>query len=112
MPIHIEKLSDLLAGYACEKLEVPIEEQGLSQLYGTSNDESAGLSWAIGMRLANGGDFSREVGYLATNAYQWASEKCRKLWPNDASADNHRGEFGHGDFNVEFSSPGFIYCEQ
>ena len=112
VPIHIEKLSNLLAGYACEKLEVPIEEQGLSQLYGISNDESAGLSWVIGMRLANGSDFSREVGYLATNAYQWASEKCRKLWPNDASADNHRGEFGHGDFNVEFSSPGFIYCEQ
>lgn len=112
VPIHIEKLSNLLAGYACEKLEVPIEEQGLSQLYGTSNDESAGLSWVIGMRLANGGDFSREVGYLATNAYQWASEKCRKVWPNTAPVDNHRGSFGHGDFNVEFSSPGFIYCEQ
>ena len=111
VPIHIEKLSNLLAAYACEKLDVPIEEQGLAQLYGTANDESAGLSWTIGIRLANGGDFSREVGYLATNAYQWASEKCRKLWPNDAPVDNHRGSFGHGDFNVEFSSPGFIYCE-
>ena len=112
VPIHIEKLSNLLAAYACEKLDVPLEEQGLSQLYGTDNDESAGLSWTIGMRLANGGDFLREVGYLTTNAYQWASEKCRKLWPNDAPVDNHRGYFGHGDFNVEFSSPGFIYREQ
>ena len=112
VPIHIEKLSNLLAAYACEKLDVPLEEQGLSQLYGTDNDESAGLSWTIGMRLANGGDFLREVGYLTTNAYQWASEKCSKLWPNDAPVDNHRGYFGHGDFNVEFSSPGFIYREQ
>lgn len=109
VPIHVEKLSNLLAAYACEKLEVPLDEQGLGQLYGTSNDDSAGLSWVIGLRLASNGNFSREVGYLATNAYQWASEKCRKLWPNTAPVDNHRGYPGHGDFDVEFSSPGFIY---
>ena len=112
VPIHIEKLSNLLAAYACEKLDVPAEEQALSQLFGTENDDSANMSWTTGTRLAHGGDFRREVGYLATNAYRSASEKCRKLWPNDFPADNHRRSFGHGDFNVEFSSPGFIYCEQ
>ena len=112
VPIHIEKLSNLLAAYACGKLEVPLEEQGLSQWFGSSNDESADLSWTIGTRLANGGDLLREVGYLATNAYQSASEKCRKVWPNPNPVDNHRGSFGHGNFDTEFSSPGFIYCEQ
>ena len=112
VPIHIEKLSNLLAAYACERLKVPLEEQGIAQVIGTDNDPSADLSWTIGTRLAQTGAFNREVGYLATNAYQWASEKCRKLWPNRNAVDNHRDSFGHGDFNVEFSSPGFIYCEQ
>ena len=112
IPIHVEKLSNLIAGYACEKLEVPMEEQGLSQWYGTGNDESAGLSWVIGTRLAAGNDFMTEVGYLATNAYRYASGKCRKLWPNAAPVDNHRGRFGHGNFNTEFSSPGFIYSNR
>ena len=111
VPIHVEKLSNLLAAYACEKLEVPLEEQGLGQLYGSPNDDSAGLSWVIGLRLASNGNFSREVGYLATNAYKWASEKCRTVWPNTAPVDNHRGRSGHGDFDREFSSPGFIYAE-
>lgn len=112
LPIHVEKLSNLLAGYACEKLEVPIEEQGLSQWYGTGNDESAELSWTVGTRLAAGNDFTSEIGYLTTNVYRYASEKCRKLWPNEAPADNHRGFFGHGNFNTEFSSPGFIYSNR
>ena len=112
IPIHIEKLSNLIAGYACEKLGVPIEEQGLSQWYGTDNDESAGLSWVIGTRLAADNDFMTEVGYLTTNAYRYASGKCQKLWPNTAPVDNHRGRFGHGNFNTEFSSPGFIYSNR
>lgn len=112
VPIHVEKLSNLLAGYACEKLEVPIEEQGLSQWYGTGNDESAELSWTIGTRLAAGSNFSSEIGYLTTNAYRYASEKCRRLWPNTAPTDNHRDFFGHDNFNTEFSSPGFIYSNR
>ena len=91
---------------------MPIEEQGLSQWYGTGNDESAELSWTVGTRLAAGNDFTSEIGYLTTNVYRYASEKCRKLWPNEAPADNHRGFFGHGNFNTEFSSPGFIYSNR
>ena len=112
VPIHIEKLSNLVAAYACERLGVPTEEQGLAERIGTANDEAAHLSWITGLRLAHNHNFEGEVGYLATNAYRWASDKSEKLWPNPASVDNHRDTFGHGDFDTEFSSPGFIYCEQ
>ena len=112
VPTYVEKMSNLLAAYTCECLGVPLEEQGLAERYGTPNDESAHRSWITGLRVAYNHDFVREIACLATNIYQWASQKSEKLWPNHAPVDNHRGCFGHGDFNVEFSSPGFIYCEQ
>lgn len=52
--------------------------------------------------------FSVTVGELPPCDY--ADTECSTNFP--APVDNHRGSFGHGNFDTEFSSPGFIYCEQ
>lgn len=109
--VYVEKLSNLIAGYACVKLCVPVEEQLVAQLYGTVNDRSANESWRTGMRIAGGADFDDEIADFAASAWNRADGKWSRVWPNPAPADNHRATSGHGDFDREFSSPGFLYVE-
>lgn len=116
VPIHVEKLSNLIVAYACEGLAVPAAEQELSQIFGTSNDELADISWETGVNLARGMDFDTEIECLSLDALRYGSPKSRKLWPNVATVENHRSyELQNIDddgvnFNFQFLSPGFIYA--
>ena len=109
--VRVEKLSNFIAGYTCVKLGVPWTERVLSQAIGTSNDDSAHLSWQAGEAVASGADFDRAISYFVNSIRLEDDAKTGRLWPNPVPADNHRGAPGHGDFNVEFSSPGFIYAQ-
>lgn len=110
-PIRVEKLSNFIAGYTCVKIGVPWHERILAQAIGTTNDLSATLSWQAGEYVAAGIDFETSISDFLENAHLDSDEKTSKLWPNTAPVDNHRGYPGHGNFNVEFSSPGFIYAQ-
>ena len=113
-PVRIEKLANLLCGFTCEKLGVSPTEQWLAQYLGTPNGESANLSWAVGVALAHDADHEPTLGAFVRAA--WAADRegnarFSALWPNPEPTDNHRTTAGHGDFNHEFSSPGFIYLD-
>ena len=90
-PIRVEKLSNLIAGYACEKLGVPYQDQLVSQLFGTSNGQSAWQSWRAGMRLAKGHGWRLVFSSLGSSIRTEHDAKTDRLWPNPAPADNHTG---------------------
>ena len=110
-PIRVEKLSNFISGYACVKIGVPWSERVLAQAIGAANDLAATLSWQAGEDVANGTGFDSTISNFLENAHLELDEKTSRLWPNTAPVDNHRGHPGHGDFDREFSSPGFIYAQ-
>ena len=109
VPIHVEKLSNLIVAYVCWKLGVTDTEKSIASHFGTSNDALADLSWESGEVLAEGRNFDDEIEFLAERARTLGSDKSEKLWPNPVPTTNHRASPGHSDFNVEFLSPGFLY---
>lgn len=110
VPIHIEKLSNLIVAYACRKLGVTETETSIASHFGTSNDALANLSWESGEILADGRSFDDEIDFLSVQARTLGSDKSEKLWPNLAPTTNHRETSGHDNFDTEFLSPGFLYA--
>ena len=109
VPIHIEKLSNLIVAYVCRKLGVTDIETSIASHFGTSNDALADLSWESGEILADGRSFDDEIDFLSEQARTLGSDKSEKLWPNQAPTTNHRVTSGHDNFDTEFLSPGFLY---
>ena len=110
VPIHIEKLSNLIVAYACRKLGVTETETSIASHFGTPNDALANLSWESGEILADGRSFDDEIDFLSVQARTLGSDKSEKLWPNLAPTTNHRETSGHDNFDTEFLSPGFLYA--
>ena len=110
--VRVAKASNFLVAYACERLGIWHLSQWLSQLFGTANDATASLSWAAGVDVAAGADFTARTALFATNAWPLADIKTRQLWPNPAPADNHCAARFFNDTdrdpNRVFLSPGFL----
>ena len=113
-PIYLEKMSNLFAAYACEKLGVDAWKQEMSQDYGTPNDYAAIASWQTGVSLAHLGTGQLETKLRALALGSWrnteANEpKLRNLWPNPANAVNFCGKNENDNFDTEYYAPGFLY---
>lgn len=113
-PIYLEKMSNLFAAYACEKLGVDAWKQEISQDYGTPNDYAAIASWQTGVSLAHldAGQIETKLRALALGSWRntEANEpKLRNLWPNPANAVNFCGKNENDNFDTEYYAPGFLY---
>ena len=111
VPIRVAKLSNLVAGYMCEKLGVIEVSQDLSQLIGNLNGDSASASWDCGKAIAKGANFTETITTFAEDAWYENDDKANKLWPNPSSADNHSSDVDYTDVNRLFYSPGMLYKE-
>lgn len=107
LPVRIEKLSNLIVGYAAVRLHASALEMWLAQFIGTPNDESATASWNAGVAVARGADFETTVSNFVWRTWCVSDAKNRRLWPNAAFVDNHVPD-GDFDFNTQFHSPGFL----
>ena len=107
LPIRISKVSNFLVGYTTERIGVWGLSMRLSQGIGTSNDESATMSWNAGVSIADGANFDSTTGAVVSNAWSVSDQKERRLWPNSSSADNHTTRTLIRDYNLNFISPGF-----
>ena len=107
LPVRIEKLSNLVVGYAAVRLHASALEMWLAQFIGTPNDASATASWNAGVAVAGGADFDTIVSNFVWRTWSVSDAKNRRLWPNAAFVDNHVPD-GDFDFNTQFHSPGFL----
>ena len=107
LPIRVSKMSNFWFGYVGTKLDVPYYKLWLSQMFGTSNDESAELSWKAGRALAEGGDYGTVVSNLVRAAYDKSDAKNRRLWPNIEPLDNEVRAGTDMDVNRNFCAPRF-----
>lgn len=108
LPIRVAKLSNFWFGYVGTRLEIPYYRLWLSQLIGTSNDESASLSWRAGRELALGGDYGTVVSNLVREAFTKSDGKNVRLWPNLLPLDNEVNFNSNRNFNAGFSAPGLV----
>ena len=106
VPMRMAKLGNFLAGYGTEFLGVWGVSQWLSQGIGTSNDETASMSWDAGTLVASGTGVVTAASTLSTNMWDHADVKVRRLWPNRVPTDNHAAFSPSFDFNLNFCSPG------
>ena len=106
VPMRMAKLGNFLAGYGTEFLGVWGVSQWLSQGIGTSNDETASMSWDAGNLVASGTGVVTAASTLSTNMWDHADVKVRRLWPNPVPTDNHAVFSSSFDFNLNFCSPG------
>ena len=110
--VRLAKLSNFICGYACEKTGVSQVLQDISQGSGTSNDSSATASWLAGEFYAEGLmtlDQCSEV--MSETSWESGDEKVRRLWPNNAPADNFAVPDMFFDPDTQFTAPGFLYME-
>ena len=108
VPTRMAKLGNFLAGYGTECLGIWGISQWLAQGIGAINDATATMSWDAGTQLAVSGTVSVAAAALSTDMWGSADSKERRLWPNNASADNH-ALFSTGfNFNLNFCSPGVV----
>jgi len=108
-PTRLEKMSNLLCAYTCEKLGVTTNEQAIAQLFGTQNDPTAEMSWNAGVTLAHTFAPTLVLPTLASNMWVVADTKARRLWPNAAFPDNYQDEaVVMTNFDWLFFSPGFL----
>ena len=108
VPMRMAKLGNFLAGYGTEFLGVWGVSQWLSQGIGTSNDETASMSWDAGTLVASGTGVVTVAASLSTNMWDHADVKVRRLWPNHVPTDNHAVFSSSFDFNRNFCSPGVV----
>ena len=108
VPMRMAKLGNFLAGYGTEFLGVWGVSQWLSQGIGTSNDETASMSWDAGTLVASGTGVVTAASTLSTNMWDYADGKVRRLWPNHVPTDNHAVFSSSFDFNYNFCSPGVV----
>ena len=108
VPMRMAKLGNFLAGYGTEFLGVWGVSQWLSQGIGTSNDETASMSWDAGTLVASGTGVVTAASTLSTNMWDHADVKVRRLWPNHVPTDNHAVFSSSFDFNRNFCSPGVV----
>ena len=110
--VRLAKLSNFLCGYACRKIGVNQLLQEFAQLSGTANDTTAYSSWGCGEALACGtmtlDGCAARIGQLS---WESGDQKIRKLWPNDAPADNFVVPNLFFNPNTQFTAPGFLYME-
>ena len=106
VPMRMAKLGNFLVGYGTEYLGIWGVSQWLSQGMGTSNDETASMSWDAGNLVASGAGVVTTASTLSTNMWDHADVKVRRLWPNRVSTDNHAAFSSRLDFNLNFCSPG------
>ena len=109
IPIRLAKLSNLVAGYACEKIGVIQKNQDIAQGIGTTNSISAQASWDCGNALAHGAAFNQAISNTVRIAWTENDDKTTKLWPNPSAATNRSIELTYDDFDHEFYSPGFLF---
>jgi len=107
LPVRIAKASNFLVGYASTRIGVWDISRWAAQFIGTSNDESASISWRLGVSVAEGTNYNSVVGIAATNMWKVADEKVKRLWPNYELTDNHTTGLNSVDYNFNFISPGF-----
>lgn len=108
VPTRMAKLGNFLAGYGTERLGIWGISQWLAQGIGAINDATSTMSWDAGTQLAVSGTVSVAAAALSTDMWGSADSKERRLWPNNASADNH-ALFSTGlNFNLNFCSPGVV----
>lgn len=110
-PIRVAKLSNILAAYMCEKLDVSLANQLLSQLIGTTFDYSALLCWQAGRDIANGEDFDETIQDLADRNWKQMDARTIKPWPNLSPTSNHSPRPTYTNFNRVFYSPGMLSKE-
>ena len=108
VPIRVAKLSNFMVGYASSLLEIGSTKSYLAQLIGTSNDQSATMSWQAGEDVANGSNFWHTVSNLSHEAWGAADQKNRRLWPNNNHLDNAGNPIYYTNFNRVFYPPGFL----
>ena len=108
LPIRLAKLSNLLAGYTCEKLGVLLVSQWISQGIGTFNI-SLGPAWQCGRAIANGEDYNTSIANMVKEEWRLMDDKTTKPWPNPSAADNWQSRPYYIDFNRRVYSPGFTY---
>lgn len=108
VPIRLEKLSNLSAGYLCKKINVPTNEVEAASHRGTENDTSATLSWSFGEDLAtrSTNEYPCVISNMARACWNTTDEKLAKLWPLTPEAMNYLGCFTNRfDYNFHFASP-------
>lgn len=102
-----------MVAYAARKIDVNPAFAWLSQHIGTPNDESATKSWSAGWALGGGsGAYDTTVAALVADIWDDdddPNQKNMKLWPNPSSCDNFVTPSGIGNFETQFTSPGFLY---
>lgn len=109
IPVRMSKLSNFLVAYETKRVGVWGFLRWLARHhYGSGEDDAAGVSWAAGTDVAEGANFSAALLSMTANMWPVADEKERRLWPNDASTDNHVERSFYLDYNYNFVSPGFI----
>ncbi|MBQ3316306.1 MAG: hypothetical protein IJG70_10185 [Kiritimatiellae bacterium] len=108
VPIRAAKLSNFMVGYASSLLGIGSTRSSLAQLIGTSNDQSASMSWDAGVNVASGSNFWHTVSNLSHEAWGAADSKNRRLWPNKNNLDNAGNPIYYTNFNRVFYPPGFL----
>ena len=107
-PIRLAKLSNMLAGYMCEKLGVMLISQWISQLIGNFTF-GLGPAWQCGRAIANGEDYGTSVTNMVHEEWRLMDDKTTKPWPNPSPADNWQSRPLYIDFNRRVYSPGTTY---
>ena len=109
LPVRCAKMSNFIVGYATTRLGVSPERRWLAQFVGTSNDNSATLSWEAGCNVATGAVYSVTVSNLVHAIWDPDDPKVGRSWPNLATLDNLIPPNLAWNMNYYFCTPFFLY---
>ena len=109
LPTRLSKVSNMFVSFGTKRIGVAEWRRQLSRIwYGTSDflfgDGTSSMSWEVGNTLSTT-NFAQTTGALVTNMWLRLGEKERRLWPNEANADNHVQWSRSFDYNRQFVSP-------
>ncbi len=109
LPTRLSKVSNLFVSFGTKRIGVAEWRRQLARIiYGTSDfffgDGTSSMSWEAGNTLSTT-NFAQATGTLVTNMWLRLGEKERRLWPNEANADNHVQWSSTFDYNRQFVSP-------
>ena len=109
LPTRLSKVSNMFVSFGTKRIGVAEWRRQLSRIwYGTSDfffgDGTSSMSWEAGNTLSTT-NFAQTTGALVTNMWLRLGEKERRLWPNEANADNHVQWSKTFDYNRQFVSP-------
>lgn len=108
-PTRVGKMNNFIVAYGARKIGVIPIAGWLSQVLGTfPNDSAASKSWDAGWSVAGGANYDSTTAAMTQDIWDESDIKNQRLWPNLNLADNHVSRANQTDYNIQFSSPGFV----